>query len=127
MENGKTLLFSHENVQNVERNFMNSNMIISVRIVELRWSGMSDFIKREGAMDILDKLSSLDKSGILEVVRCGIETLPYVQPEIIYCKDCKYSHMTIDGLCKYCDIWFPNEEMYEDGKHFCASAKKKML
>ena len=47
--------------------------------------------------------------------------------KIIYCKDCKYSHMTIDGLCKYCDIWFPNEEMYVDGKHFCASAEKRML
>lgn len=45
--------------------------------------------------------------------------------KIIYCKDCKYSHMTIDGLCKYCDIWFPNEEMYEDGNHFCASAEKR--
>lgn len=45
--------------------------------------------------------------------------------EIIYCKDCKYSHMTIDGLCKYCDIWFPEEEMYADGKHFCASAEKR--
>lgn len=47
--------------------------------------------------------------------------------EIICCKDCKYSHMTIDGLCKYCDIWFPEEEMYADGKHFCASAEKRML
>ena len=50
-----------------------------------------------------------------------------VGDKIIYCKDCKYSHMTIDGLCKYCDIWFPNEEMYEDGKYFCASAEKRML
>ena len=47
------------------------------------------------------------------------------EPEVIYCKDCKYSHMTIDGLCKYCDIWFPEEEMYESGKHFCASAEKR--
>ena len=106
---------------------MNSNMIISVRIVELKWSGMSDIIRREDAMNILGKLSSLDKSGILEVVRCGIENLPSAQPEIIYCKNCKYSHMTIDGLCKYCDIWFPNEEMYENGNHYCASAERRML
>jgi hypothetical protein len=50
-----------------------------------------------------------------------------VDNKIIYCKDCKYSHMTIDGLCKYCDIWFPNEKMYVDGKFFCASAEKRML
>lgn len=98
-------------------------MVVDRKVV----AEMSDFIRREDAMDILGKLSSLDKSGILEVVRCGIENLPSVQSEIIYCKDCKYSHMTRDGLCKYCDIWFPNEEMYVDGKHFCASAEKRML
>ena len=88
---------------------------------------MSDLINREDVMDILGKLSPLDKSGILEVVRCGIGNLPSVQPEIIYCKDCKYSHMTINGLCKYCDIWFPDEEMYESGKHYCASAERRIL
>ena len=84
---------------------------------------------------------------MIECKKCGICTSAYeteteaiqawnkamgatdknVGDKIIYCKDCKYSHMTIDGLCKYCDIWFPNEEMYEDGKHFCASAEKRML
>ena len=87
---------------------------------------MSELIRREDVMNILGKLSPLDKSGILEVVRFGIGSLPSVQPEVIYCKDCKYSHMTIDGLCKYCDIWFPHEEMYENGNHYCASAEKRI-
>ena len=41
---------------------------------------MSDLIRREDAMDILGKLFPLDKSGILEVVRCGIGGLSSVQP-----------------------------------------------
>lgn len=88
---------------------------------------MNDFIRREDTIGILDKLSSLDKSGILEVVRCGIENLPSVQPEIIYCRDCKYAHMTYNGECKYCDIWFPEESAYVSGNHYCASAEKRML
>ena len=68
-----------------------------------------------------------EKTAITAWNRAMGATDTNVGDKIIYCKDCKYSHMTIDGLCKYCDIWFPNEEMYEDGKYFCASAEKRML
>ena len=44
-------------------------------------------------------------------------------PEIIRCKDCKYSDMTGDGLVKHCDIWFPNEKLYQDGDYYCADAE----
>ena len=47
---------------------------------------------------------------------------------IIYCKECKYAHMTHDGLCKYCDIWKDNDdnyiEVYHDGKHFCSYGQR---
>ena len=45
--------------------------------------------------------------------------------EIIMCKDCKYSHMTFDGECKYCDIWFPIEKTYMDGNYFCGMAERR--
>ena len=45
--------------------------------------------------------------------------------EVVHCKDCKYAHMTVDGLCKYCDIWFPDEEVYASGNHFCADGLRK--
>lgn len=45
------------------------------------------------------------------------------QPEIIRCKDCKYSDMTSNGLVKYCDIWFPDDQLYQDGDYFCADAE----
>lgn len=45
--------------------------------------------------------------------------------KVVRCKDCKYSHMTFDGECKYCDIWFPDEKTYMDGNYFCASAERR--
>ena len=45
--------------------------------------------------------------------------------EVIRCKDCKYSRMTFDGECKYCDVWFPDEKTYMDGNYFCASAERR--
>ena len=45
------------------------------------------------------------------------------QPEIIRCKDCKYSDMTSNGLVKYCDIWFPDDQLYQDGDYYCADAE----
>lgn len=44
-------------------------------------------------------------------------------PEIIRCKDCKYSDMTSNGLVKYCDIWFPDDQLYQDGDYYCADAE----
>ena len=53
------------------------------------------------------------------------EQLPSAQPEIIRCRDCKFSWMTNGGDVKYCDIWFPDEACYIDGDHFCASAERR--
>lgn len=47
------------------------------------------------------------------------------QIEIIYCKDCKYAHITYDGEVKYCDIWSPHETIYMDAsKNFCSMAER---
>ena len=45
--------------------------------------------------------------------------------EVVRCKDCKYAHMTMDGECKYCDIWFPDEKEYMDGDYYCASGERR--
>ena len=45
--------------------------------------------------------------------------------EVVRCKDCKYSNMTVNGECKYCDIWFPDEAEYMDGDYYCASGERK--
>lgn len=88
---------------------------------------MSELIDKQKVLKKLWELDSFVDFEGMAVTRAAInmiETIP-TELEIIYCKDCKYSHMTVDGLCKYCDIWFPNEKTYEDGNHFCASAEKR--
>lgn len=47
------------------------------------------------------------------------------QPTITHCKDCKFAHMTVNGECKYCDIWFPDEKTYMPGDYYCASAERR--
>lgn len=45
--------------------------------------------------------------------------------KIVHCKECKYATMTMDGECKYCDIWFPDEPVYTEGDYFCASGERR--
>lgn len=87
---------------------------------------MSELIDKQKVLKKLWELDSLVDFEGMAVTRTAInliESIPIV--EIIHCKDCKYSHMTIDGLCQYCDIWFPNEAIYKSGNHFCALAEKR--
>lgn len=58
-----------------------------------------------------------------QAVNMAIKALE--QSEIIRCKECKYSHMTYDGDCKYCEIWFPDEAEYMDGNYYCGSAERR--
>ena len=56
-----------------------------------------------------------------------IDKLPTV--EIVYCKECRYSYMTYDGLCKYCE-WEKDDEdnfieLYYSGDHFCDFGERK--
>ena len=48
---------------------------------------------------------------------------------VIRCKDCKYSHMTYDGLCKYCDNYTDDYgdpiEVYFDGNFYCGFGKRR--
>ena len=49
--------------------------------------------------------------------------------EIVRCKDCKFAHMTYDGLCKYCDKYTDDDgfqiELYQSGDWFCADGIPK--
>lgn len=101
---------------------------------------MSDTISRQAAIDALKGLPTwcADEGGYYggaqppmvalldpEDAVSAIENLPSAQPEIVRCKDCKYSHMTYDGDCKYCDIWFPDEQEYMPGDYYCGSAERR--
>ena len=49
--------------------------------------------------------------------------------EIVTCRDCKNSHMTYDGKCKYCDLILDDDdnyiECYFDGDHFCGFGERR--
>ena len=45
--------------------------------------------------------------------------------EVVRCKECKYAHLTYDGDCKYCDIWFPDEAVYLRGDDYCSLGERK--
>lgn len=91
---------------------------------------MDDLISREKA---LDGLKYEMKYGA-EIDRCGLDTaydiienIPSAEPErkIIYCKDCKFAHLTTNGEVKYCDVWFPETKTYLSADDFCSSAEKR--
>lgn len=78
------------------------------------------------AIDLLDNLIGMIEdnhgSDYDSAIRMAIDVLKN-QPEIIRCKDCKYSDMTSNGLVKYCDIWFLDDQLYLDGDYYCADAE----
>ena len=82
---------------------------------------MNDLISREEAIKAV-KFYETFCDPYPRVIE-ALEDLPSVQPEIIRCKDSKYAYMTGDGLVKHCDIWFPNEKLYQDGDYYCADAE----
>lgn len=101
---------------------------------------MSDYISRQAAIDALgekpfagtgdeyDYEQGLQNQWERDVV--AIKILPYAQPEIIRCKDCKYAHLTNDGKsCKYCDQFTDDYgqvmEMYFDSDFYCGYAERR--
>ena len=85
---------------------------------------MSDLIDRDEAIKAFEEYVGLNKNScdahhmILSILR----SLP---SQVICCRDCKYSHITASGECKYCDIWFPDEKTYVSGDFFCAYGERR--
>ena len=94
---------------------------------------MSKYIDVERYINNLRELRTGDKDTVYEYYDDGIDVaiseaaiFPAADVvEVVRCKDCKYAHMTMDGECKYCDIWFPDEKEYMDGDYYCASGDRK--
>lgn len=92
---------------------------------------MDDLISRQAALDAI--MGQPPEPHYPSWYAAQIEKLPAVQPEIIRCKDCKFSHMTNDGrYCKYCDQFTDTDdygelvEMYFDSNFYCGYAERKI-
>lgn len=93
---------------------------------------MSDLIKTRKGIFIPDITVEIFRNASLEAVEELLVSgemqdiiLPSAEPEIIRCRDCKYSQMTDDDECRYCKIWFAEEEHFLPGNYFCADAERK--
>ena len=87
---------------------------------------VSDLISRQAAVRLITGYNGvMDKS----VAKRLLIQMPSAQPEIIRCKDCKFAHLTYDGMCKYCDMMKDDDdrylEMYVDGNFFCGFAERR--
>ena len=55
-----------------------------------------------------------------------LHELAEIADKLVLCKDCKHSHMTYDGRCKYCDKWEEDgEALYLEGDFYCAFGKRR--
>ena len=90
---------------------------------------MSDLISRQMAIDAINSMfaptpTQMDiKEDCLEI----IENLPSAQPEIIYCKDCKWHKKEIGWNCieyMVCDKSVINKPIRNDDD-FCSRAERR--
>ena len=66
--------------------------------------------------------------GFLSKVRANLEKMPTVDAvPVVRCKDCKYSHITYVGECKYCDYWQEEsrDALYLPKDFYCAGGEKE--
>lgn len=58
-----------------------------------------------------------------------VQWLESKQSEIVRCKDCRFAHMTYDGLCKQCDNATDDDDfmltLYLPGDFYCAFGERK--
>ena len=84
---------------------------------------MSDLISRQDALDEIRRFSGYLDEDMIKRIRIGLSRLPSAQPEIIYCKECKYGVQDEDERW-YCRS-FGCQVGDEDGSGFCADAERK--
>lgn len=95
---------------------------------------MQDLISKQMAMDALEQGFKDITNGIDElsptygltkavtgIYKCYIGKLQSIQPEIIYCKDCKQFRRWIDTDICFCDI--TETEMSDND--FCSKAERR--
>lgn len=84
---------------------------------------MDDLISRQDAIDALRESRLARNPVYMTTAMQVIEKLPSAQPEIIHCRDCRYSIDFYQDGCCYCKR--PSKEMryIEEGYGFyCAGA-----
>lgn len=87
---------------------------------------MSDPIERQEVIEIIQSYHGQMPNEVNYRIWEEINELPPAQPEIIHCRDCRYSIDFYQDGCCYCKR--PSKEMHyiEEGYGFyCAGAKRR--
>lgn len=92
---------------------------------------MADMIGRQAAIDAVIKHLQLDYENAWGV-REAINALPSAQPEVIYCKDCKYSCIFEpwdgDNATRYCrelrSGYARDSDLCVNDDDFCSRAER---
>jgi len=86
---------------------------------------MSDLVSRKDVIEGLYNINPSEDMLFIDAIVDMVENLPSTEQKIIYCKDCKFAHLTVKGRVKYCDVWFPETKTYLGADNFCSSAEKR--
>lgn len=74
--------------------------------------------------ELLNKLDELDQQELY--LPCHFKEFVIDEvPSIVTCMDCKYAHLTVDGICKHCDMWGNGENLYLDSDFYCGFAERR--
>ena len=99
------------------------------RINEMPVVNKEDIVSRQQVIDTImgEPSETYYPCYFAEMIR----KLPVTHPEVIWCKNCKFSHMTNDGrYCKYCDMFTDYYgqliEMYFESNFYCGYAERKI-
>jgi len=85
------------------------------------WSGKHDLISRKALA-----LKSIVVDGRRMIPYLDLIDAPTVDAvEVVRCKDCIHSFMTINGeRAKYCDMFDSDDGVYFDKNHFCGYGER---
>ena len=83
---------------------------------------MNDTISRQAAIDVVDAVWSVTGDKNVAKVWDQIKDLPSAQPEIIRCRDCKYSD---ENWRRVSVKWLPCMDIRAPSNWFCGSAERR--
>lgn len=96
---------------------------------------MTEHISKEQAVTVLQIIASdYSDSGFTSaeyVAEYCADTIGRLPPAdvrpVVFCRECKHSHMTYGGTCKYCDFFQEDggEALYLPVGFFCAAGERK--
>lgn len=88
---------------------------------------MSRYIDADILFDAMEETEWYNNADRDEIAERLIMDAPSI--DIVTCYMCKYSHITYDGQCKYCDNITDDDgnviEVYFDADHFCSDGERE--